>query len=115
MAHAQGERRHRSELCSLYIRENPQQFKIMAIDVPKYFNRPDIRLSVDYPEDLVLCRAVYQHFKTKVPLVPLSDIIAYLDTRTDLLKLIAPFCADFQKVIDENQKESKKANSNTES
>lgn len=102
-AHAQGERRHRSELCSLYIRENFNQFKIMAVNVPKEFKRPDIRLSVDYPEDLVLCRAVYQQFKEKAPLIPLSDIISYLDTRQDLLSLIAPFCADFQKVINENQ------------
>lgn len=102
-AHAQGERRHRSELCSLYIRENPQQFRIRTIEVPQHFNRQDIRLSVDYPEDLVLCRAVYHNFKHKVPLVPLSEIIAYLDTRPDLLQLIAPFCDDFQKVIDENR------------
>lgn len=106
-AHAQGERRHRSELCSLYLRENPHQFKIHSIPVPENLNRPDIRLSVDYPEDLILCRAVYQHFKDKVPLVPMSEIIVYLDTRPDLLKLIAPFCADFRKVITENQQSVK--------
>ena len=102
-AHVQGERRHRSELCSLYIRENPGQFKIKMIEVPRNLNRPDIRLSVDYPEDLILCRAVYRHFKEKVPLVPIYEIIAYLDTRPDLLELIAPFCDDFQKVINENK------------
>lgn len=106
-AHAQGERRHRSELCSLYIRENPQQFRIRTIEVPKHFNRQDIRLSVDYPEDLVLCRAVYQQFKNKIPLVPINEIIAYLDTRPDLLQLIAPFCDDFQRVIAENQQSAK--------
>ena len=105
-AHAQGERRHRSELCSLYIRENHDKFKTKSLEVPQHLNRPDIRLSVDYPEDLVLCRAVYQHFKDKVPLVPISDIIIYLDTRPDLLKLIAPFCDDFQKVIYENKNSS---------
>ena len=83
----------------------------MAVDVPKQFKRPDIRLSVDYPEDLVLCRAVYQHFKDKAPLIPLSDIIAYLDTRPDLLELIAPFCADFQKVINENQQSASNSQS----
>ncbi|MEK6809741.1 MAG: N-acetylneuraminate synthase family protein [Nanoarchaeota archaeon] len=106
-AHAQGERRHRSELCSLYIRENPQQFKIKNIEIPKNLNRPDIRLSVDYPEDLVLCRAVYRQFKDQAPLVPIQEIIAYLDTRPDLLQLIAPFCDDFQKVIDENKNQDK--------
>jgi len=102
-SHSLCERRH-LELCSLYIRENPQLFKIRKMNIPEHLNRSDIRLSVDYPEDLVLCRAVYQHFKDKAPLVPISEIINYLDTRQDLLSLIAPYIDDFQKVIDEHKK-----------
>jgi len=78
-SHDHGERRHRSELCSLYIRENKDKFKIHYVDVPQVVRRPDLRLTVDYPEDLVLCRAIYAHFKEKAPKIPLAEIINFLD------------------------------------
>jgi len=93
-SHKEGENRHRSELCSLYIRENRQKFKVGVVAVPESLKRKDIRLTVDYPEDLILCRAVYQHFKEKKPLIPLQDIVAFLDSRPDLLQLISPFCEE---------------------
>ncbi len=90
-AHAHGEDRHRSELCSLYIRENRDKFKIQAISVDETLKRPDIRLTIDYPEDLILCRAVYSEFKSSAPCIPLKQIIDFLDSRPDLKDLVAPF------------------------
>lgn len=93
-SHKDGEDLHRSELCSKYIRDNKDKFKIKILDVPEEFKRFDIRLTVDYPEDLIVCRAVYEALKDKAPLIPLKDIISFLDTRKDLLKLTAPFCEE---------------------
>lgn len=90
-AHQQGERRHRSELCTLYIRENPDQFKIERIQPPEEFIRHDLRLTVDNPEDLAVCRRVYMEFKDLAPNIPVSKIVQYLDTHPDLIQLIAPF------------------------
>ena len=90
-SHAYGEARHRSELCSLYIRENKNKFNIHLLDKPLSIARPDIRLTVDYPEDLVVCRAVYEKFKKSAPLIPLGEIINFIDSREDLRNLIAPF------------------------
>jgi spore coat polysaccharide biosynthesis protein SpsF len=90
-SHYSGESRHRSELCSLYIRENKDNFKIQKLSAPKSIRRTDIRLTVDLPEDLVLCRAVYQHFKSLAPLIPLEEIISFVDSRDDLKKLVDPF------------------------
>ena len=56
----QGESRHRSELCSLYIRENKDKFKISYVDIPDKLRRLDIRLTIDYPEYLVVCRNIYE-------------------------------------------------------
>lgn len=93
-SHREGEDRHRSELCSLYIRENKDKFKVEILDVPPHFKRTDIRLTVDYPEDLIVCRAVYRQFEDLAPLIPLSKIISFLDTQPDLLELTAPFCQE---------------------
>lgn len=91
-SHASGTSKHRSELCSLFIRENPSQFKINFISPDPVLNRKDIRLTIDNPEDLIVCREVFKNFKDAAPLIPISDIIAYLDRRPDLKALIAPYC-----------------------
>ena len=86
-----GEKRHRSELCSIYIRENKSHFKIFSIEIPIEIKRTDIRLTVDYPEDLILCRAIYKEFNYLAPRIPLIKIIDFLDRNPDLKKLVEPF------------------------
>lgn len=90
-SHEMGDERHRSELCSLYIRENNNQFNIRKVFPPKELIRKDLRLTVDNPEDLVVCRAVYQHFKELAPLIPLLEVVNFLDSSSNLKKLISPF------------------------
>ena len=92
-SHIHGNERHRSELCSLYIRENKDKFKIHYVNVPQAIKRTDIRLTIDYPEDLVLCRAIYSHFKEKAPKIPLGEIITFLDQNPDLKALVEPLIA----------------------
>lgn len=88
-SHRLGDERHRSELCSLYIRENRDDFSVGLVHVDEASRRPDLRLTVDYPEDLVVCRAVYERFRDRAPLIPSSEIAAFLDGRPDLTALIA--------------------------
>jgi spore coat polysaccharide biosynthesis protein SpsF len=90
-SHTLGETRHRSELCSLYIRENVNDFKVEKIYPTKALIRKDLRLTVDNPEDLVVCRAVYQKFKVYAPLFPLKEIVLFLDSSPNLKSLIEPF------------------------
>ena len=98
-SHAHGEDRHRSELCSLYIRENKNRFKIKYIDMPESIKRTDIRLTIDYPEDLILCRAVYKHFKHLAPKIPLAYIITYLDENPQLKAIVDPFIEEGLKTM----------------
>lgn len=58
-----GDQRHRSELCTLYIFEHQEKFKISRVPCPAAFNRPDMRLTVDWPEDLIVLREIYQGLK----------------------------------------------------
>lgn len=91
-SHHKGLKKHRSELCTLYIREHKEDFKIQHISPPVELIRKDIRFTVDYPEDLIVCRAIYEKFKQKAPLIPLLDAVRFLDGNENLKQLIAPFC-----------------------
>ena len=94
-----GAAKHRSELCSLYIRENKTDFKLGYVEIPNKIRRTDIRLTIDYPEDLVLCRFVYQRLRHKAPLIPLSEIIDLIDANPELKKLVDPFVAEGLKTM----------------
>lgn len=90
-SHANGTAEHRSENCSRYARQHFDQFKIQAILPETACARMDLRLTVDYPEDLVLCRRVYEDFAERAPLIPLREIVSFLDSRPDLKDLVAPY------------------------
>lgn len=89
--HLQGEDRHRSELCTLYLRENKSEFKI-KINLPdKSLIRRDLRLTVDYPEDLILCREVYENLKHLSPHIPVKEIVEFLEKNQRLIELVLPY------------------------
>ena len=90
-SHDKGSKKHRSELCTLYIRENYEQFKIIKATPPQNLIRKDLRLTVDNPEDLIVCRAVYANFKDSAPSVPVAKVVEFLDQNPKLKELIAPF------------------------
>ena len=91
ISHDKGSKKHRSELCTLYIRENHEQFKIIKAKPPQYLIRKDLRLTVDNPEDLSVCRAVYTKFKDFAPRIPVARVVEFLDQNPKLKELIAPF------------------------
>lgn len=94
-----GQKKHRSELCSLYIRENKDEFKIGYVEVDQKIRRTDIRLTIDYPEDLVLCRAVYQKLNHFAPRIPLKQIIDFIDANPQLKALVDPFVEEGLKTM----------------
>lgn len=90
-SHRQGDERHRSELCSLYVREHRDQFRVEVLPVPAALRRLDLRLTIDYPEDLVLCRAVYLELRGLAPRIALAPIIEFLDRSPALTALVSRF------------------------
>ena len=91
LSHEKGCTKHRSEMCTLYIRENLHQFKVFRVPAPTHLVRPDLRLTVDNPEDLAVCRRVYKHFKNQAPKIKVSEIVKFLDANPKLIEMIAPF------------------------
>ena len=90
-SHDKGEKRHRSELCTLYIRENHQNYHIIKADAPPYLIRKDLRLTVDNPEDLAVCRVIYGIFKDSAPRISVPEIVKFLDANPKLIEMTAPF------------------------
>ena len=90
-SHRLGEERHRSEHCTLFIRENIKKFRVSKYDAQKHLVRPDLRLTVDNPEDLILCKAVYNNFRNLAPQIPLVEIIRFLDQNKQLTEMTKPF------------------------
>jgi N,N'-diacetyllegionaminate synthase len=83
-AHDRGEKRHRSELCTLYMFEHPERYKTLRFQAPAAVHRPDLRLTVDYPEDLIVCREIATALEKDDPLFSLESIIKYLDANPRL-------------------------------
>jgi N,N'-diacetyllegionaminate synthase len=83
-SHREGTKRHRSELCSLYIKENQKKFKIFHITPPKHLQRPELRVTVDTPEDLFVARTIFEKLgKGKKP-IPLGTVIKFLDDNPNI-------------------------------
>lgn len=91
LSHEQGEERHRSEMCTLYIRENVNDFDIEFHKSDDRLVRNDLRLTVDNPEDLVVCRRLYEEFIGDAPQISVSELVKYLDDHPFLKKMIAPY------------------------
>jgi spore coat polysaccharide biosynthesis protein SpsF len=84
-----GQPRHRSELMTLYIKEHPQEFAIVAGTLAEGLLRPRYRLTVDEPEDVALMQAVFAELSSAGHLVSTREAIALLDGRPDLVALNA--------------------------
>ena len=87
ISHKNGNSKHRSELCTLYINENQEKFKILKLKPPKNMIRPDIRLTVDTPEDLIISRLIYKKLGNTKKIVSLQKIIEFLDKNPEILKI----------------------------
>jgi spore coat polysaccharide biosynthesis protein SpsF len=98
-SHLNGSTKHRSEMCSLYLREHAASFKVQKVEPPKIFQRYDLRLTVDNPEDLVVCRHIYQALSQHAPRIPLHQIVDFLDRNPDLIRLVAPFAESGYKTM----------------
>jgi len=89
--HQEGNDSERSEYCSAYPRRCPEFFKIGLIPAPDSCNRMDLRFTVDYPEDLILCRDVYSDLKGQAPHIHVEDVIGWADRHPAVHKLVEPY------------------------
>jgi spore coat polysaccharide biosynthesis protein SpsF len=67
------------EHVTLFIYQNPKLFKINFIEANRALRRPDIRLTVDTEEDLLLIREIYSRLNSYGKHFSTEDVIALVD------------------------------------
>jgi len=70
-----------------YIVKNHKKFKLYNYKVNKIVSRPDLRFTLDYKEDLLVIKKIYQEFYNKKPLFNTYDIINFLDKNPNIKNL----------------------------
>ena len=86
---AGSERRHRSELMTLYIKEHHEEFKVVTAALPAGLYRPEYRLTVDEPEDVRLMQEIFSRLATPGRRVTAREAIALLDREPALAHINA--------------------------
>ena len=75
-----------------YARFHQQEFRVDILGpADPDCRRLDLRLTVDNPEDLIVCRAVYQALASRGRPIPLAEIVRFLDDAPHLRALVADF------------------------
>lgn len=82
--HDKGTSRHRSELINSYIFDNQHEFRIHVEPPASMYCRPEVRITVDYPEDLTFCRRVYRALQGGTSMVEIADVIAFWDANPEV-------------------------------
>lgn len=73
--HDKGSKKHRGELSTLYIYEHPKKFKISRFQPEKSLCKPNMRLTVDTPQDLWVARIIYEKLGNDGKPIPLKKRI----------------------------------------
>jgi spore coat polysaccharide biosynthesis protein SpsF len=66
-----------------FLKRHPERFRCIKVPAPPELYRPDLFLSVDYAEDLVLVSRAFARFGGRDD-VPLRDVVAWLDREPEL-------------------------------
>jgi spore coat polysaccharide biosynthesis protein SpsF len=77
------------EHVSLFIYRHPELYRLHNVLADPRHCKPDLRLTLDTPEDLRLLRAVFDHLLPARPDFDLDDILNLLQQRQDLQELNA--------------------------
>jgi spore coat polysaccharide biosynthesis protein SpsF len=88
-SHREGEDRHRSELVTLYIKENPEKFRIERAELPPELYRPEYRLTVDEPEDVMLMSRIFDRLYEPGRVLHTIQAIQLLDSEPALASINA--------------------------
>ena len=86
---AEGHEPHHREHVDEWASDVRDQLRFERVDAPPDLARPELRLTIDTPEDLALVRALHDALRQPPEDVRLADVIATLDRRPDLRSINA--------------------------
>jgi spore coat polysaccharide biosynthesis protein SpsF len=74
-----------------YARFHQSSFAVEILCPERACQRPDLRVTVDNPEDLILCQAVHRELARDGAPIALEEVIDFLDAHSELRELVRPF------------------------
>lgn len=78
---------YQREHVTIFVKENPDLFKIRTIKPRAVFQRADMRLTVDTKEDLQLMREIYKRLYIENTIIDLEDVVELLISNQSLRKV----------------------------
>jgi len=73
------------EHVTIHIRKNPNLYTIKEIEAPKNLERPNWRLTIDYPEDMELMKTIFSSIYKNGSFISYAKLVNFLDNQ-DLKK-----------------------------
>lgn len=74
---------------SLYIYKHPQRYSLSNVQAPPSETRPELRLTLDTPEDLAVIRKVFAELYPNRTDFSVAEMIAYLEANPDIARINA--------------------------
>ena len=68
---------------TLYLRQNPDFYRLRNVEALPRYHHPELELEVDSAEDVVVVTAVLEHLKGRTS-YSLDEVIAFMSSRPDL-------------------------------
>jgi spore coat polysaccharide biosynthesis protein SpsF len=80
----EGKQQPHREHVTVYAKENPQKFKLFSLEAPESLRAPELRLTVDTPEDFSLIGEVFKRLCKDGQIISLAEVINLLRTEPEL-------------------------------
>jgi len=71
---------------TLFIRQNPQLYKVINLEAEGKRRRPEVELEVDSREDLDVVTAIIQHFHPRIDF-SLDEVLRFLDDNPEIVEI----------------------------
>lgn len=78
---------YQKEHVTIFIKENPELFKVSAIKPELIFQRKDMRLTVDTKEDLKFMREIYNRLYKENKIINIEDVVRLLENNPKLKEI----------------------------
>jgi spore coat polysaccharide biosynthesis protein SpsF len=76
-----------TEIWGGFFTENPELFKIEKVEVERNLRHPEIRLTIDTPEDFQLMKKIFKKLYKQSKIIELKEIIGLIESHLDLLEI----------------------------
>jgi spore coat polysaccharide biosynthesis protein SpsF len=83
----EGHEPHHREHVDEFVYEHPERFRLECVKAPPELTRPELRLTVDTPEDFALVGTLYERLSRPGHLIDLAEVIALLDAEPALVAI----------------------------